>query len=91
MLEFPECSSICPVLSLMDYLVRTVPLRHSHAVKMFIQLKKPHKSVSAQTLAQWMTNIMAAAGVETSMFKQHNTCGASAAWLETCSKKISAD
>ena len=53
----------------MDYLVRTAPLRHSDAVKMFIQLKKPHKSVSAQTLAGWITNIMAAAGVDTSMLK----------------------
>ena len=69
MLEFPECSSICPVLSLMDYSVRTAPLRHSDAVKMFIQLKKPYKSVSAQTLAGWITNIMAAAGVDTSMLK----------------------
>ena len=69
MLELPECSSICPVLSLMDYLVRTALLRHSDAIKMFIQLKKPHKSVSAQTLAGWITNIMAAAGVDTSMLK----------------------
>ena len=69
MLEFPECFSICPVLSLMDYLVRTAPLRHSDAVKMFIQLKKPHRSVSVQTLAGWITNIMASAVVDTSMLK----------------------
>ncbi len=69
MLEFPECSSICPVLSLMDYLVRTAQLCHSDAIKMFIQLRKPIKSVSAQTLAGWITNIMAAAGVDTSMLK----------------------
>ena len=72
-LSFPEKPSICPVLSLRDYLVRTAPLRNADACKMFIQLRKPHKSVSAQTLAQWMTNIMAAAGVDTSMFKQHST------------------
>ena len=69
MLEFPECSSICPVLSLMDYLVRKAPLRHSDAIKMFIPLKKPHKSVSVQTLAGWITNSMAAARVDTSMLK----------------------
>ena len=34
-------------------------------------------------------NIMAAAGVDTNMFKQHSTRGASAAWLETGSKKLS--
>ena len=34
------------------------------ANKMFIQLSKPHESVSSQTLAHWMTNIMADAGLE---------------------------
>ena len=63
-----------------EYLVRTAQLRNTDAFNMFIQLRKPHKSVSAQTLAQQMTNIMAAASVDTSMFKQHSTGGASAAW-----------
>merc|ERR1712082_109024 len=58
---------------------------------MFIQLRKPQKSVSSQTLAQWMTNIMADAGMETSMFCQHSTHSASAAWLETGTKKMYAD
>ena len=39
--------------------------------------------MSQQTLAQWMTNIMADTSVDTSMFKQHSTHSASAAWLET--------
>ena len=88
-ISFPDKPSICPVLSLRDYLVRTAPLCNTDAVKMFIQLRKPHKSVSAQTLAQWMTNIMASAGVDTSVLKQHSTCGAPAAWLETGTKKMS--
>ena len=51
-----------------DYLVRTAPLSTADANKMFIQLRKPYKSVSSQTLARWMTNIIADAGVDTSMF-----------------------
>ena len=51
-------------------------------------LRKPHKSVYAQTLAWWITNIMAAAGVDTSMFKQHSTHSASAAWLEKGTKTL---
>ena len=66
MFAFPKHPSICPVLSLRDYLVRKAPLHHTDAFKMFIQLRKPHKSVSAQTLARWLTNIMAVAGVDTS-------------------------
>ena len=88
-MAFPECPSICPVLSLRDYLARTAPLHHANAYKMFISLRKPHKSVSAQTLARWMTNIIADAGVDTRMFKQHNTCSASAAWLEKGTKSMS--
>ena len=88
-LKFPDCPSICPVLSLRKYLVRTAPLHDTNAIRMFIRIRKLHKSVSAQTLAQWMTNIMAAAGVDTNMFKQHNTHYALAAWLETGTKKMS--
>ena len=88
-ISFPDKPSICPVLSLRDYLVRTAPLCTTDANKMFIQLRKPHKSVSSQTLARWMTNIMADAGVDTSMFCQHSTRSASAAWLESGTRKMS--
>ena len=76
-MSFPEKPSISSVLSLKDYLVRTASLRAVDANNMFIQLKKPHKSVSSQTLACWITNIMA------------NNYSASAAWLETGTKKMS--
>ena len=87
MLAFPKCP-ICPNLSPRDYLVRTAPLNHTDAFKMFIQLRKPHKSVSAQTLARWITNIMATPRVDTSMFTQHSTCSASASWLEKGTKTM---
>ena len=88
-LAFSDCRPICPVLSLREYLARTAPLHYTDAVKMFIQLMNPHKSMSAQTLAWWMTNIMTAAGVDDSMFKQHSTCGALSVWLETGTKRMS--
>ena len=88
-MSFPEKPSICPVLSLKDYLVRTAPLCAVDANNMFIQLRKPYKSVSSQTLAHWITSIMADAGVDTTTFCQHSTHSASAAWLETGSKKMS--
>ena len=88
-LAFPESPSICPVLALEAYLGRTAPLRHTDAHNLFISLRKPHQVVRAQTLARWMTNIMAAAGVDTSVFKQHSTRSALAAWLETSTKSMS--
>ena len=86
---FPESPSICPVLALKAYSDRTAQLRHADAYKLFISQRKPHKSVVSQTLARWMKNIMAAAGIDTSMFKQHSTRSASAAWLEDSTKSMS--
>ena len=88
-LAFPESPSIGPVLSPREYLDRTAPLCHTDAYNLFISQHKPHKSVKSQTLAQWMTNMMAAAGVDTTMFKQHSTRSASAAWLEKGTKSMS--
>ena len=48
-----------------------------------------HTNLCLQTLAHWMTNIITDAGVDTSMFHQHSTRIASAAWLETGTKKMS--
>ena len=86
-MSFPESPSICPVLSLKDYLVRTAPLHAVDAQHMFIQLRQPHKSVSSQTLACQITNMMADAGVDTSSFHQHSTRSASAAWLGSGTNK----
>ena len=86
---FPTRPSICPVLSLKEYLARTAPLCHTEAITLFIQQCKSHKSVSSQSLAWWITDIMAAAGIDTIMFKQHSTRGAQAAQLKTGSKKMS--
>ena len=72
-MSFPESPSICPVQSLKDYLVRTAPLRAVDAQHMFIQLRQPHKSVSSQTLACWITSMMADAGMDTSMFCHYST------------------
>ena len=75
---FPENPSICPFLSLQTYLDRTAPLRAADADNLFISLHKPHQSVKSQTLAQWMRHIMADAGIDTTVFKQHSTRSASA-------------
>ena len=86
-MSFPEQPSICPVLSLKDYLVRTTPLRAVDAKYMFIQLRKPYKSVSPLRLACWITSMMADAGVDTSTFRKHSTRSASAAWLRSGTSK----
>ena len=86
-MSFTESPSICPVLSLKDYLVKTPPLHAVDCLHMFIQLRRPYKSVSLQTLARWIMSIMADAGVDTSLFHQHSTRSASAAWLGSGTNK----
>ena len=68
-MAFPENPSICPVQSLKDYLTRAAPPWHADATCLLFSHTKPHKSVSAQTLARWIKQIMADAGVDTSVLK----------------------
>ena len=88
-MSFPEQPTISPFLSLKDYLVRTAPLHAVDAKYMFIQLRKPYKSVSSQTLAHWIMSIMADAGVDTTIFRHHSTRSSLAALLESGFKKMS--
>ena len=74
--RFPESPSICPVLSLRDYMA----LCHADAHSIFVSLMNPHKSICARTLARWIKELMSRAGVDTSVFKQHSMCSASASW-----------
>ena len=86
-MSFPESPSIILVQSLKNYLVRIAPLCAFDAQHMIIQLRLPHKSVSSQTLARWIMSMMADAGVDTSLFQQHSTRSASAAWLRSGTNK----
>ena len=35
--------------------------------------QKPHKPVSTNTIARWLKNVMAKAGIDTSVYKAHST------------------
>lgn len=40
---------------------------------MLIGYQKPHKPVSTNTIARWLKNVMAKAGIDTSVYKAHST------------------
>lgn len=40
---------------------------------MLIGYQKPHKPVSTNTVARWLKNVMAKAGIDTSVYKAHST------------------
>ena len=75
-LSFPENLSICQVLSLNEYLADILPLGHTDDRNLFLSLIKPYKCVTSQTLARWILQLMADAGIDTDIFKQHSTCNA---------------
>ena len=62
-------------------MARTDTLRNADAHSIFVALTKPHRSVSAQTVARWIKDLMGEAGIDTEMFKQHSVHSASAAWM----------
>ena len=77
--SFPENPFIYLVLSLKEYLARTAPLCHADAKSILVSLIKPYKCVTSQTLARWIVQLMADAGLDTNIFKQHRTFSTSAA------------
>ena len=79
--NFPDNPAISPVRSLRDYMAQTDTLRNVNAHSIFVALTQPHRSVSAQTVARWIKDLMSDAGIDTEMFKQHSMHSASAAWM----------
>ena len=69
--SYPSDVNICVVETLKAYISRTENLRSSS--RLIISLKRPHKEVTATTISRWITAMMAAAGINTTVFKGHST------------------
>ena len=74
--SFPENIKLCPVRSLTMYIERTKVLRGDNN-RLFVSFIKPHRAVTSSTIARWLKEVMAAAGIDTSTFKAHSARGAS--------------
>ena len=74
--SFPENIKLCPVHSLKMYIERTKALRGDNN-QLFISFIKPHGPVTSSTIARWLKEVMAAAGIDTSTFKAHSVRSAS--------------
>ena len=57
-------------------MARTDTLHNANAHSIFVALTNPHRSVSAQTVARWIKDLMGRAGIDTEMFKQHSVLSA---------------
>lgn len=68
---FNESPEICPANTLVFYINKTKDLRKSGIL--FINPKKPHNSVSPQTLSRWIKCTLSDSGLDVSMFSAHST------------------
>ena len=82
-------TSRCPVLVLEEYVKRTADLRPDDSTQLLISFRKPHRPVSAPSVSRWLLEVMALAGIDTSIFKGHSTRGASAS--QAAAASMSAD
>ena len=79
--RFPSNSKLCPVETLRCYLKATRSVRpaipSSKPDPLFISYVKPHKPISAPSLARWLRSLLKASGVNSDIFKAHSVRGAS--------------
>ena len=75
--SYPLDSTLCVVECFREYLTRTNNLRPGTCSQVFISTKRPHKSVSSSTIARWIKNGLARAGIDTAQFGAHSTRSAS--------------
>ena len=71
---FSDNGQICVVTCLREYLQRTLPLRVSDTQQdsLFISHIRPHHKVASCTIARWLKEVMASAGIDVQIFKAHS-------------------
>ena len=69
---------ICPVETVRVYIERTEAIRAATANALFIEIRPPHASVGASTVARWLKLALKSAGVDIAVFAAHSTRGAAA-------------
>ena len=67
---------LCPLMTLREYECRTKPIIGAFS-SLFLGVYKPHKPVCSSTIARWLKNLLARAGVNTEIFKAHSVRSAS--------------
>ena len=67
---------LCPIVCLSEYVKRTIKLR-TGSDQLLVSIQKPHKPVSTHTILRWFKTVLEKAGMDTSVFKAHNTRAAS--------------
>ncbi|XP_062591128.1 uncharacterized protein LOC134252662 [Saccostrea cucullata] len=78
--RFPDHEKLCVVECLLEYLHRTKTFRtlNEHSGDPILRsVIKPHKGLTANTVSNWIRDVMAMAGIDTAKFKPHSARSAS--------------
>lgn len=84
---FEEKPEVCPCKTLHSYLDVTKNIRKTNT-DLFISFKKPHNSVTPQSLSRWVKNTLQSSGIDTSTFTAHSTRHAATSKAYKCGVTI---
>ena len=90
--KYIEKPKLCVVDCLVCYLERTKEFRSndkSEPNPLLRTIIKPHRGVTANTLANWTKQIMKLSGIDVNKFKAHSTRGASKSKAKSCGVSVS--
>lgn len=68
----PTEPALCPVAALDAYVQATAGHRGGQQ-RVFLSYRRPHRPVTASTVARWLVTVLGAAGVDTDCFRAHST------------------
>ena len=70
--KYEPNKKICPVSTLNEYITRSQELRERHnSSSVFISYVNPHKPVSKDTTARWVSKMLDLSDIDTETFKPH--------------------
>ena len=88
--RFSEDVSLCPYLTLQEYLTRTGSSRvAANATRLLLSFIKPYRPISTDTCSRWLKTVLLNSGVHVSIFKEHSYRGA--ATSKAVSQGVSVD
>ena len=75
---FTSEPKLCVITNLCVYLKLTKPFRTDSAL--FLSYHRPHRAVSKDTIARWSKGMMAASGIDTTLYVTHSSRSAAASF-----------
>ena len=92
--EFPEDPHLCPVMCINTYLDRSGEWRSKTGEgntipnQLLLSHTKPHEEVTKATIARWLKEILALAGINIGTYKAHSTRAAASSKAESMGLSI---